>query len=105
MLPMLSNMRHGGIIFGATWMIGLCVWSQGGGALKCTGVGLEIDYIKSLLVPTQQIIWIGFDLDFRQGIIRVRQDKMQSIPKDLDRLRRAPVVSIHRCASVLGRVR
>ena len=103
MLPIPSNMRRRGIMpwcYLDDWIVlGRCRAE----ALRNTRVlvdlllslGLEINYPKSLLVPTQQIIWIGFELDFRRGMIRVPQDKMQSILKDLDRLRRAPVASIH----------
>ena len=63
-------------------------------------LGLEINYPKSVLSPTQRLVWIGFELNFVLGLIQVPEDKLKSVVKDLEQLRRAQAPSVRRCAAV-----
>ena len=68
-------------------------------------VGLEINHRKSVLSPTQRLVCMGFKLNFVLGLIQIPRDKLKSVVKDLDRVRRAEAPSVRRCAVVLGRIR
>ena len=64
-------------------------------------LGFEINFPKLELNPAQRLIWIGLEVDLWKGLITLPGDKMVTILKDLDRLRRASMASIHRCTLLL----
>ena len=68
-------------------------------------LGMEVNYPKSVLSPTQTLVWIGFKLNFIRGILQVPREKLKPVLEDLDRLCRADAPSVRRVAAVLGRNR
>ena len=51
-----------------------------------TSLGLEINHDKSELSPTQELIYLGFELDLRLGEVRVPSQKCKRVIDDLCRL-------------------
>jgi hypothetical protein len=70
-----------------------------------TDLGLEINKNKSVLEPTQKLIFLGFELDLKVGEVRVPNQKCKKVIDDLRRLEKASCPSIRHVASVLGRIR
>ena len=69
------------------------------------GLGFTINYRKSLVIPAQFVIYLGFELDLAQGAIRVPQHKLTSSTADIRRLLSTDLPTVRRVASVLGKIR
>ena len=69
------------------------------------GLGLTLNYCKSLVIPAQFVISLGFELDLAQGAIRVPQHMLTSIAADIRRLLSTDLPTVRRVSSVLGKIR
>ena len=68
-------------------------------------LGILVNVPKSCLEPSQEIIMLGFMLNFREGFVAVPPKRLQAIFRDVNRLAHSHTPSVRRCASVLGRIR
>ena len=67
-------------------------------------LGILVNVPKSCLEPSQEIIMLGFMLNFREGFVAVPPKRLQAIFRDVNRLAHSHTPSVRRCASVLGRI-
>ena len=67
--------------------------------------GMEINYKKSILTPSQQIPFLGFLLDFQKGLLSVPGGRLKAIRKELGKFLTHPTLSCRKVAAILGTTR
>ena len=67
--------------------------------------GMQINFEKSVLVPTQQVTHLGFVLDLKNGFLQVPKEKLRSVRKELGKLIIQDTLSIRKTAAILGQIR
>ena len=60
---------------------------------------------KSLLNPTQKMDYLGFTLNFTQGILEVPQQKLKMVRRELGKLVTHSQLTPRKVAAILGTVR
>lgn len=60
---------------------------------------------KSVLDPTQLILFLGFLVDLENGRISVPPSKLKAITADVRRIRESPRLTVRKLASILGTLR
>ena len=73
------------------------------GTLRDSGLG--VNQKKSVLVPTQQVMHLGFLIDFATGTLGVPPGKLKAVRKDLGKIQTANTMTPRKMAAILGQVR
>ena len=68
-------------------------------------LGLSVNIKKSVLDPTQLILFLGFLVDLENGRISVPPSKLKAITADVRRIRESPRLTVRKLASILGTLR
>ena len=68
-------------------------------------VGLIVNTKKSVLEPTQNISYLGFQLNFSQGVLEVPAQKVKTVRKELGKLVTHKELTPRKMAAILGTVR
>ena len=68
-------------------------------------LGLNINYKKSILEPTQEVTYLGFTLNFAKGSLEVPQQKLKVVRRELGKLITHSWLSPRKMAAILGTVR
>ena len=68
-------------------------------------LGLNVNSKKSVLQPSQNIQYLGFTLNFRQGTMEVPQQKLKTVRRELGKLLTHSHLSPRKVAAILGTVR
>jgi hypothetical protein len=67
--------------------------------------GMQINYDKSILQPTQKVKHLGFTINFEQGTLEVPPEKLRSIRRELGKLLTHQSFTPRKMAAILGVVR
>ena len=67
--------------------------------------GLQINYKKSVLQPTQKVQHLGFLLDLEKGLLQVPVEKLSFMRKELKQLDSKKFLTPRKMASILGALR
>ena len=67
--------------------------------------GLQVNFSKSILHPTQSVQHLGYLLDLKEGCLRVPAEKLKTIRKELGKVLTHSKMSCRKMASILGQVR
>ena len=67
--------------------------------------GMQLNLKKCVLAPVQQVEHLGFLLDLKSGLLKIPQNKMEFIQKELRQLKHKDKLSPRKMASILGSVR
>ena len=67
-------------------------------------LGLVINQGKSMLTPTQNLEYLGMDLDLKEGIVKPSQERFQNLLKDLEDFQLGSVLPAKKFLGVLGRM-
>jgi hypothetical protein len=74
----------------------------------CERLGLPINFEKSVLVPVQRLVWLGWLLDFETGLVHIEDAKAQEILRLIAEARASDVagldVSLRALAKILGKL-
>ena len=67
--------------------------------------GMKINLKKSVLEPVQEVMHLGFLLNFKEGSLQVAPAKLKGVRKKLGKLITKPEISCQKMAAILGTVR
>jgi hypothetical protein len=68
-------------------------------------LGLQVNLKKSVLTPTQEVNYLGFTLNFAQGVLEVPQQKLKTVRRELGKLVTHSHLTPRKVAAILGTVR
>jgi hypothetical protein len=68
-------------------------------------LGLNVNTKKSVLQPNQNIQYLGFTLNFKEGTLEVPQQKLKTVRRELGKLVTHTHLSPRKMAAILGTVR
>jgi hypothetical protein len=68
-------------------------------------VGLQVNAKKSVLQPSQTLDYLGFTLNFAQGVLQVPPQKLKTVRRELGKLVTHTVLTPRKVAAILGTVR
>ena len=71
--------------------------------LRCSG--MQINFEKSVLEPTQHVTHLGFTLDLKNGFLQVPKEKLKSVRKELGKLVVQDTLSVRKMAAILGQIK
>ena len=91
---------------------GICASSSQSEAVKSRDVvisdlknaGFVLNDAKSHLEPVQDIAWLGFNADLRQGCFSIPSDKIERLKSSIARFSAGARVPAHSLASVVGQI-
>ena len=67
--------------------------------------GMQVNYEKSTLSPTQNVTHLGFTLDLKNGFLQVPSEKLKNVRKELGKLIVLDCMPVRKMAAILGQVR
>ena len=67
--------------------------------------GMVVNQKKSILVPTQRVEHLGFNLNLEEGVLEVPKHKVKNVGKELGKILTHSHMTCRKMAAILGNIR